>query len=392
PPFAKGGNSISPTLKKGDAGEFYDNQYEKWKSSHQPFHWFAEFYEIVHEKGGFDVIIGNPPYVEYSKVKNKYTIKGYKTESCGNLYAYVMEGSVNLVRDKGRFGMISPISLPSTPRMTPARDVLIKNSVFSWCSNFADRPGTLFTGVHQKLSIVLSKKHLLENNQHLLFTTSYKHWYSKENKDERKPLMETLCYVPAIKTSLCWLKTGNSIERSIYDKLTSQRHSISKSLNGTSSAFSLAMRMMYWGKSFTEPQQSNEYKNFKAPSSLDKKILVSIFNSTLYFWFWELISDGWHITAKELDNFFLDLNNMAPALKNSISNLTNMLIEDLDSKKGYVGTKQTDYEYYHKLSKPIIDEIDRVLAKHYGFTEEELDFIITYDIKYRMGRGSEGED
>jgi len=38
-----------------------------------------------------------------------------------------------------------------------------------------------------------------------------------------------------------------------------------------------------------------------------------------------------------------------------------------------------------QMSKPIIDEIDRVLAKHYGFTEEELDFIINYDIKYRMG-------
>ena len=38
------------------------------------------------------------------------------------------------------------------------------------------------------------------------------------------------------------------------------------------------------------------------------------------------------------------------------------------------------------MSKPIIDEIDTVLAEHYGFTDEELDFIINYDIKYRMGR------
>ncbi len=45
---------------------------------------------------------------------------------------------------------------------------------------------------------------------------------------------------------------------------------------------------------------------------------------------------------------------------------------------------------YPKHSKPIIDEIDRVLAKHYGFTDKELDFIINYDIKYRMGR--DGED
>jgi hypothetical protein len=45
-----------------------------------------------------------------------------------------------------------------------------------------------------------------------------------------------------------------------------------------------------------------------------------------------------------------------------------------------------------RLSKPIIDEIDRVLAVHYGFTDEELDFIINYDIKYRMGRDAEHEE
>ena len=49
--------------------------------------------------------------------------------------------------------------------------------------------------------------------------------------------------------------------------------------------------------------------------------------------------------------------------------------------------------------KPILDEIDRVLAAHYGFTDEELDFVpstqlrtgINYDIKYRMGRDAESE-
>jgi hypothetical protein len=32
-----------------------------------------------------------------------------------------------------------------------------------------------------------------------------------------------------------------------------------------------------------------------------------------------------------------------------------------------------------------------VLAMHYGFTDEELDFIINYDIKYRMGQ-DDGDD
>jgi len=59
----------------------------------------------------------------------------------------------------------------------------------------------------------------------------------------------------------------------------------------------------------------------------------------------------------------------------------------------YKATGKVIYdEFYPKYSKPIIDEIDRVLAKHYGVTDEELDFIINYDFKYRMGRESgEGE-
>jgi hypothetical protein len=35
-----------------------------------------------------------------------------------------------------------------------------------------------------------------------------------------------------------------------------------------------------------------------------------------------------------------------------------------------------------------VDKIDRVLAEHNGFTDEELDVIINYDIKYHMGRES----
>lgn len=73
--------------------------YETWLLTHQPFHWLAEFYEIINEYRGFDVIIGNPPYVEYNKkiqgiaISDLYKLVGYKTISCGNLYAYILERS-----------------------------------------------------------------------------------------------------------------------------------------------------------------------------------------------------------------------------------------------------------------------------------------------------------
>ncbi len=49
-------------------------------------------------------------------------------------------------------------------------------------------------------------------------------------------------------------------------------------------------------------------------------------------------------------------------------------------------TSHVEYDgFFLRYSKPIIDEIDRVLAQHYGFTEEELHFIVNCHIKYRMG-------
>ena len=56
--------------------------------------------------------------------------------------------------------------------------------------------------------------------------------------------------------------------------------------------------------------------------------------------------------------------------------------KSINTKSGPI----TYQEFHIKSSKPLIDEIDRVLAGHYGLTEEELDYIINYDIKYRMGK------
>ena len=42
-------------------------------------------------------------------------------------------------------------------------------------------------------------------------------------------------------------------------------------------------------------------------------------------------------------------------------------------------------------AKPCIDPIDRILAAHCGFNDEELDFIINCDIKYRLGADADEE-
>ncbi len=60
-------------------------------------------------------------------------------------------------------------------------------------------------------------------------------------------------------------------------------------------------------------------------------------------------------------------------------------IERAYSKKGRNFTMKKQH-FYIKKSKDIIDMIDKTLAEHFAFTQEELDFVINYDIKYRMGK------
>lgn len=76
------------------------------------------------------------------------------------------------------------------------------------------------------------------------------------------------------------------------------------------------------------------------------------------------------------------------ALSDLGSTLCKNLIDNAERKvQSYETTGNREQMLFSPAnSKPIIDQIDTVLARHYGFTEEELDFIINYDIKYRMGK------
>jgi hypothetical protein len=96
-----------------------------------------------------------------------------------------------------------------------------------------------------------------------------------------------------------------------------------------------------------------------------------------------------------------DCNSLSSNLKIELVKLGKRLQKDLQdnsivqvrnySARGRSFTMEKQY-FYIKKSKEIIDEIDTVLAKHYDFTSEELDFIINYDIKNRLGKELEGED
>jgi len=118
---------------------------------------------------------------------------------------------------------------------------------------------------------------------------------------------------------------------------------------------------------------------------------ISVLSSTLFYWYFLLTTNGRDLNPSDLSKFPAPINTKNNIVDLSVV-LSNNLMQDYQvnkamKKKVSKKTGEIQYEeFYPRKSKPIIDEIDKVLAKHYGFTEEELDFIINYDIKYRMGK------
>ena len=208
--------SISEELDRYLATEYgvqlsNSDAYDAWQDSHQPFHWFVEFYGIM-TKGGFDVVIGNPPYVEYRTIRDSYSVRGLTTETCGNLYAMMMERSLHMVTD-GHVGMIVPVSGACTDGYAPLRELLTAAGDVV-ISHFNDRPSRLFDGIeHNRLSIILLKR---GSETRKVFSTTYNKWQSSE----RDTLFQKLAFLDSTGAGpeVSLAKLGFPIEASILRK------------------------------------------------------------------------------------------------------------------------------------------------------------------------------
>ena len=149
-------------------------------------------------------------------------------------------------------------------------------------------------------------------------------------------------------------------------------------------AIYLNQRGCFWMKAFTKDMNSNSYTPYFFPKSISPFVFCLI-NSSLFFLLWIIISDGWHVTNKEL-SFVKIPKSVGDIAK--WQELQNKLETKLEATKVYVNTKQVDFEYKHKLCKDIIDEIDNELALIYKFSTSQLNYIKSFALKYRIGDGA----
>ncbi|MBQ0019867.1 MAG: SAM-dependent methyltransferase [Bacteroidales bacterium] len=372
--------------------------YNKWLKNTQPFHWLAEFYQIIKGNGGFDVIIGNPPYVEHSSNDFNYSLSHFVSAECGNLYGNCIERGLSIGSKKGKFSFIIPVAITCSKRMDKVIAMLKRESSTLLFANFDDRPGKLFEMIeHLRATIFIASRSKKENNPEI-FATKYNRWYT----EHRGLLFNNLSYVPVgeFVDSFIIPKFSYNVECSVNRKLQSCKSTIAATYTkiGNNKVYYRAAGGGYF--LLIKNQKSITYINGKLEDvKAEKSVIIdkeysntaigALLSSSLFYWNYIGYTDCRNLTKSFIDNF-----NFVKSIGKDTMLIKSgdKLFENYEATKY---TKNTTYkstgrnviydEYYPKLSKQHIDEIDKVLAKHYGFTEEELDFIINYDVKYRMG-------
>ena len=364
-----------------------------WRTSHQPFHWFVEFYGIMH-KGGFDVIVGNPPYVSAKKVRNVYSVQNLKTQGCPDIYAWVLERTEGLIGTIGRSGMIVPLSLGFSSKFDVCRKFLFRNYSQNWFSSFGRIPDALFSSdVRVRNTVHLGLK---TAKKRVAYSSRLHRWFSRE----RATLFDNIQYVcfqpelwnyhvPKLNTQQLAKAFEVAIERGKVLELSLRRHSQHR-LHFKQTAYNWLtvchiLPPCYKGEQKVPHTQGGELFFHDTPTSRLAMLLAS---GKLMLVFWMATGDDFHLTKTNLARFPVDLSSLPELTKESL--LT--LVPDFETAmshsiqfKANAGLRVGTYNM--AKCRHVTDQSDAMFASALGLDEvmEDIELYYTQTIRTDFG-------
>ena len=327
-------NDLRSELDRYLAGEYgikldASGAYDTWRESHMPFHWFIEFHEIMHD-GGFDVIIGNPPYISVSQVRRDYDVKDFQCHNCSDIYAWFLERTHSLLCHGGRTGMIVPMSIGFSGGFDSCRQLMFQSYGINWFSSFGRIPSALFSfDVRVRNTIHLGYK---SDEMRMNFTTRLHRWYDIE----RPLLFEQLQYtafepelwqgrIPKLNTAIL----GDTFNSSFVststriDALTSRRptrhalHFKKTAYNWLN--FCRKQPPCYDRQGMLVPQTKFGQIYFNDEETLELAMLLA--NGKLMLVYWFIVADDFDVTRWNFTDLPIDLHRLSTRYKTRLRRL-----------------------------------------------------------------------
>lgn len=365
--------------------------FEKWLRAHRPFHWFIEYHRIMGD-GGFDVIIGNPPYAEIPKDVNRQLLNNsFKSalESWSrdeDLCTLIVERSLKLLKPrKGRFGMILPLSVSfSTKRPFVALRKVFADEDGLWLWSHFDRiPSALFGNeVRTRCTIaLLSRSSDAEGFQGA--TTALLRW----NTEYRDWLFQNLHFARlAVDIAPGIPKVGSQAQADALAALLRAKAPLATALTRPVSFLQLASRApdfpqpcVYVGGTaynwFPAWRDIPETTNMEGRPSLpartagyafdseeDANIVFALLCSSLGYWWWAVASDGFNLKKWLVERFPLSLALVPMERHRELARLGARLRRDLRKQYVFKDNKGRIGNFYLPGCEKAISAIDECLG------------------------------
>jgi hypothetical protein len=338
--------------------------YDQWRKSHQPFHWFAEFYGIM-SRGGFCITIGNPPYKELRSVI-EYSVRGYTTVTTRNLYPLMLERSFSFSQRGGRLGFIVPVSSISTSGYQPLQEIMFRHP--GHFSSFDDRPSRLFEGLeHIQLTI-----HLIENViivEPFRFATECYRW----NAIERSTLFQLIEYESIQEHYLSGAlpKLSNRLEHSILNKVWRDAIPLGGQVEGSGRYTVYFSRKVhnffqvldfvpevYDGRGKLRPP--TELKELRFSHRAQAAAVFCLLNSSLFRWFVNVFSDCHHVNKREVEGFRCNVAQLLRGAENKWVDLASRLSKRLKDTSEY---REMRFKHDHLRVQCIIPKNSKLITQ-----------------------------
>ncbi|MFO0156194.1 MAG: Eco57I restriction-modification methylase domain-containing protein [Alphaproteobacteria bacterium] len=374
--------------------------YAKWLKSHEPFNWFIEFHGIM-QGGGFDVVVGNPPYVAASKARKLYDVRGFRTHEASDIYAWVLERSSALLGKNGRSGMIVPLSLSFSADFDGTRKLLYSQYATNWFSSFGRIPAALFShDVRVRNTIHLGAKGV-GNSRNM--TTRLQRWF-----DAYRPALMPMMSYAEFQTSL-W---NNRIPKmdsqplilAFEDHLQTQQRRLEQIvsrratrhiLNFKKSAYNWLNFCKILPPCYDSSGIRIEHTKFGQiyfDSESDLELSLMIANGKIMLIYWFAIGDDFDVTRWNFTEFPVSMSQFNAAQKSELHDiaveLEAAMLENVQYKLN-AGKRVGNYNLAR--CRNITDRSDKIIASVMGLREhwDEIELYYYQTVRTDFSDGPE---
>lgn len=294
-----------------------------WRRNTHPLHWVAQFNDIL-EAGGFDVVIGNPPYVGKTKIGYYVDFLTAAERKMPDIYAWCVLRALSLTADDGMLGMIMPLSVTFSGDFQPLREALNGRNV--WMASFNNRPATLFANVLQRCTIMLT----YASPAPQLLTSPMLRWKS----EARAALMSRVNYTNAeLFRNGTWPKLYDDEMRDILAAIgkgsysnykSSEQHVFFSTTGGNFISISLEEQPVIDATTLTK-LKNNSLALFSVENSLDRYAVYAATSGNLAYLLWQMAGDSFHLTAGNLTPIISTVHNLSSDVKEQLATIGHLL-------------------------------------------------------------------